>query len=154
MRRTIASVVLGYVVIFAVVIATFSLAYLLLGPDRAFQPGTYDVSALWLVVSIVLGFTAAVIGGWICAWVARSPSGPRSLAVVVLVLGFAMSVPALMETDAAVAGVRDSSVGNSEAMMNAEQPVWIVLLNPLIGAAGVLVGARLVGGERREPADA
>jgi hypothetical protein len=33
-----------------------------------------------------------------------------------------------------------------EAMQNAKQPAWIVLLNPLLGAAGVLVGARLKRG--------
>jgi hypothetical protein len=28
-------------------------------------------------------------------------------------------------------------------MDNVEQPIWIALLNPLIGAVGVLAGARL-----------
>jgi hypothetical protein len=38
--------------------------------------------------------------------------------------------------------VRDVSVGNMEAMMNARQPAWIALLNHLIGAVGVMLGSR------------
>ncbi len=30
-----------------------------------------------------------------------------------------------------------------EAMQNARTPVWVALLNPLVGAAGVFWGARL-----------
>lgn len=41
-------------------------------------------------------------------------------------------------------------MSNLEAMTNARQPVFVAVANPVIGAAGVLLGARLV----RRPARA
>ncbi|MGD8700219.1 MAG: hypothetical protein PVJ43_13065 [Gemmatimonadales bacterium] len=141
MVRAIGSVVLGYVVMAVAVFATFSVAYLLLGADGSFKPGTYDVSTLWLVVSIVLSFGAAVLGGFVCAAVAKRSKPPKVLAAIVLVLGLALAMPTLTGGDGDPMP-RPDDVDNVEAMQNAVQPLWITLLNPLIGAAGVLVGAR------------
>jgi len=71
MLRAILSVIAGYVTMFMVVMATFSVAFLALGTERAFAPGSWDPSVLWLVVSFALGLLAAVVGGWVCA---RSPA--------------------------------------------------------------------------------
>lgn len=45
--------------------------------------------------------------------------------------------------------MRTADVCTLEAMKHARQPVWVSAINPLIGAAGVLIGARLKkpGGE-------
>jgi len=150
MARAIGSVVLGYVVMAVAVFATFSIAYLVLGPDGSFKPGTYQVSGLWLVVSIVLSFAAAVVGGCVCAAVARTPTPPKVLAGIVLVLGLVLAIPAMMR-ESGEPVPRPESVGNVEAMQNAEQPLWITLLNPLIGAAGVMVGARRRKDHARTP---
>jgi len=150
MARAILSVVLGYVAMAVAVFATFSAAYLALGPDGSFKPGTYDVSALWLVVSIVLSFAAAVVGGRVCAAVARTLTPPKVLAGIVLVLGLVLAVPAMMR-EGGEPLPRPASVGNVEAMQNAVQPLWITLLNPLIGAAGVMAGARRRKDRSRTP---
>ena len=131
----------GYVTIFLVLFATFSLAFLAMGANGAFRPGTYDVTPLWLIVSFVLSFTAAVIGGFVSATISDDPKVPRSLAVVVIVLGVITAIQ-IMTADP-VATTRGADVGNIEAMMNAKQPAWVALLNPIIGAIGVMVGARL-----------
>ena len=140
MGRLFGSVVVGYVVIFCVVFLTFSGAYLALGPDRAFQPGSYEVSMLWNVLSVVLGFVAAVIGGMICAMIAKDSRGPKSLAVLVLVLGIAFAIPVLRQSP--VSETRTADVGNMEAMGKARQPPWAALLNPVIGMLGVMAGGR------------
>jgi hypothetical protein len=142
MMRAGASVVLGYVVMFVVVFATFTLAYLVLGPEGSFQPGSYEVSGAWIIVSIVLSIAAAVLGGLACAVVAKSPTPPKVLAGIVLVLGLIMAVPVLTQSDVEQKA-RSGEVGNLEAMQNAAQPGWIALLNPVLGAVGVLVGAGL-----------
>ena len=67
MMRQVLAVVVGYVVMFAMVFATFTNAYFAMGTDRAFRPGTYDISVLWIVVSVVLSLIAAAVGGFICA---------------------------------------------------------------------------------------
>ena len=138
------SVILGYLVMFAIVFATFSGAFFLLGVERTFQPGSYDVTMTWNVVSVVLSLAAAMIGGVVCVTIAKSPTGPRMLAALVLLLGLVMAVPAL--TAAPAPPTRGPDVSNTEAMMNARQPVWAALANPFIGAFGVLLGARLKNG--------
>ena len=44
MGRAILSVIVGYVVMFLVVFVGLTGAYLLLGQERAFKPGVYDVT--------------------------------------------------------------------------------------------------------------
>ncbi len=141
MGRAIAAVIVGYVLMFIIVFVSFSVAFLAMGVDSAFRPGSYDVSGLWIVVSIVLGFIAAVIGGLVCAAIAKGGNASKALAAVVLVLGLIFAVPAITKSDEAPPAARTENVGPVEAMQQAQQPVWIALLNPLLGAVGVLVGA-------------
>lgn len=139
MGRLIASVLLGYVIMALTVFAGLSLAYVAVGADGAFRPGLYDVSTLWVVVSFVVGFGAALAGGWVARRIARSASGPLVLAVVVAALGVAMAVLTLFG-EAADPGVRTGAVGTFEAMSYAQTPFWIMLVNPFVGAVGVLLG--------------
>lgn len=140
MVRAVAGVLLGYVTMAVLVFTTFTTAYLGMGTDQAFCPGSYDPSPLWTAVSFVLGFVAAVVGGYACARVSRLPKPPLVLAGLVIVLGLLSAIPHLTATDEPKS--RSGDVSNMEAMMNAHQPAWVALLNPFIGAAGVLVGSR------------
>lgn len=142
MLRTIGGVIVGYVVMFLLVFVIFSLAYLSLGADGAFKPGLYEVSSLWLVISFAVGLIAAIAGGFVCALIAQNTKASLALAGLVLVLGLLSAIPVLTANDNRPQ-IRTASVGNMEAMMNARQPSWVALLNPLIGAIGVLFGARL-----------
>ena len=145
MLRTVGSVILGYIVIAAFVFLSFSLLFVAIGPDRAYQPGTYEVSALWVVVSIVLSFIAAVLGGWVCVLVARTQLGPQILAAAILVFGLVLAVMQLGSAPADLPTVRDASVGVMEAMRNSRNPTWINFVTPLVAVVGILAGARLVG---------
>ena len=78
MLRAILSVIAGYFAMFMIVFLSFSAAYLALGVDGTFQPGTYEVRAVWLVISFVLGLLAAMAGGWLCAAINLGPSRRRS----------------------------------------------------------------------------
>lgn len=143
MLRAIGSVVVGYLVMLVTVFVTFTLAYAVLGTGGAFQEGSYDVTTLWVIVSIVLGLAAAIAGGVVCASIARSATPPRVLAGVVVVLGLLMAVPALRQAGP-VPEPRPETMGNMEAMMSARQAEWLALLNPIIGGVGVLIGAGLI----------
>ena len=142
MLRTILGVVLGYVTLALLIFITFSLAYLAMGADGAFQPGSYDVTALWIITSFVLSLIAAIAGGYVCAIVAKTVKAPFALAALIIVLGVVGALMVLTNTGAAKPA-RTTEVGNLEAMQNAQQPAWVALLNPLVGAAGVVLGARL-----------
>ncbi|HEX4607850.1 MAG TPA: hypothetical protein VH092_06575 [Urbifossiella sp.] len=127
---------------FAAIFFAFSGLYLLLGQDLSFRPDSYEPSVLWTVVSFALGMGAAVLGGYVCARIARKPTPPKVLAWVVLVIGLLSAVPVLMAA-ATPAEARSGEVGNLDAMMKAKQPAWVAVANPFVGLAGVLLGARL-----------
>jgi hypothetical protein len=143
MLRSILAVIVGYFVIVLCVFLSFSALYLLLGPDKAFRPESYDVSILWLAVTFPLALLAAVVGGFVCAKISRGGKAPVVLAVLVFVLGMLSAIPVL--TAEPSTAVRTAEVGNLEAMAGAQQPAWVALLNPIIGAAGTLFGAKLAG---------
>jgi len=140
MVRVIGAAVVGYLVIFVVLFVAFSGAFLLLGPERAFVSGSYDVSMLWNGLSIVLGFVAAVVGGMVAAAITKDSRGPKALAPLVLIIGLAFAIPVMRQSP--TSEPRSAAVGNMEAMGKARQPLWAALLNPVIGVVGVLVGGR------------
>src|SRR5512133_2349680 len=114
MLRATGAVLAGYAVMFLSVFLTFSGLYLTIGADGAFEPGTYDVSVLWLVCSTVLNIVAALAGGLVCALIARGGKAPVALAVLVLLLGLLM---AILEMKASRPDEpRTASVPNMEAM--------------------------------------
>ena len=95
MLRGIASVIVGY---FAIAVATFVgilAAYGILGSEVAFRRGSFEVSGQWIAIVFVLGLLAAVLGGAVCATIARGQRAPWALAALILVLGLVMAVPTL-----------------------------------------------------------
>ncbi len=148
MVRAVLAVIVGYLVMALLVFSSFSLAYLLMGADGAFRPGTYEVTPLWLVVSFVFSFIAAVVGGWVCATIARRSPAAKGFAAVVFILGLLLALSVLMASDDARPQVREGNVGNIAAMQNAKQPAWVALMNALIAPAGILLGARLKEGDK------
>jgi len=145
MLRTVGSVILGYIVMAAFVFISFSLLYVAMGPDRAYQPGTFEVSGLWVVVSFVLSFIAAVLGGWVCVLIAKTELGPQILAAAILVFGLVLAVMELGNAPADVPTVRDAAVGVMDAMRYSQNPTWINFVTPFVAVVGILAGAKLVG---------
>jgi hypothetical protein len=145
MLRKIAAVIVGYLVMFVVVFVCLTTAYLALGADRAFQPGSYEVTGLWLVVWFIVSVGAALAGGKVCALIGKTRGAVISLAIVVLILGVLSALPALKPPDGEPKP-RTSGPTNLEAMMSAKQPNWVLFLTPVIGVVGVLAGGR--GGSR------
>jgi hypothetical protein len=64
----------------------------------------------------------------------------RLLAIVVVILGIAVGVTTI--TSEQDPGPRTGPVSNSEAMQKVKQPHWVTFVNPILGAAGVLIGGR------------
>jgi hypothetical protein len=142
--RMLGSVVAGYVAIVLVVFAGLSLVWVLLGADRAFAPGTYAVTTTWILLSLVVGFIAALLGGRVSRRIAGTEAGPRSLAVVVVLLGILLAIPTF-GADAAEMVARTGDTPMFEAIGLAKTPAWVNLLNPVIGAIGVLIGGKVIG---------
>ena len=149
MLRNVGAVLVGYVVMFAVAFVTFSTAFLIVGTSGAFEEGSYDVTVLWLIISFALGLLVAVAGGFACATVAKGSKAPLALVGLVLVVGALMAVPVLTASDGSQPETREANVSTFDAMQKGVQPPWVSLVNPFLGAVGVLVGARLKTGRRR-----
>lgn len=141
MLRKIAAVIVGYLVMFVVVFVCLTGAYLGLGADRVFQPGSYEVTNFWLVVWFIVSLGAALAGGKVCALVGKSSRTVISLAILVFILGVLSALPAL-KPPAGELKPRISGPSNLEAMMSAKQPNWVLFFTPVIGIVGVLLGGR------------
>lgn len=142
MLRIVGSVIAGYVVMAIAIMVLFAAAYPVLGLDRLFVPGTYQTSMGWILLSILLGVACAAAGGWVAARLAPGSSAPWWLAAMVMALGLLSAAAAVMSEDPARGGPRPDGAAMVDVMAHAQQPVWVALLNPLLGAAGVLAGAR------------
>ena len=143
MVRAILAVIVSYIVMFILIFLTFTGVYLLLGADRAFKPGSYEASGLWLAIAFVVNLVVAIIGGLICAGIAKGGRAPLALAVVVFVLGLLLAIPSLMAKSVNRNMVRTGSVSNMEAMQRAQEPTWVPFTFPFVGAIGVLIGGKL-----------
>lgn len=143
MIKNILGVIIGYIVMAVFIFLTFTVVYLILGADGSFEPLSYKVSAIWIVISIILSLTAAILGGWICTAIAKNQKAGMVLAAIVLVLGVIFAIPTLNLSDEEMNKVREGNVPNLEAMQNAKQPASSALLNPILGAAGIFIGTRL-----------
>jgi hypothetical protein len=141
MLRAILAVIVSYIVMFVLIFVAFTCAYLLMGADNAFKPGTYQASNRWIAMAFAVNLVIAIIGGLICAVIAKGGKAPLALAAVVFVLGLLLAIPALMIKKPDM--VRTGNVSNMEAMQKAKQPPWVPFTFPIIGAIGVLIGGKL-----------
>ncbi|MCB1023541.1 MAG: hypothetical protein KDB79_04070, partial [Acidobacteria bacterium] len=102
---------------------------------------SYQVSDLWIVLTLVLGLFAAIFGGFLCRMISKSSGAVQIFAAIVLILGIAMGISEAMTEK--TNEVRSGSVTNVEASRRSEQPIWVAFLNPLIGAFGILIGGKV-----------
>ena len=139
MLRAIAGVIASYIVMAIIITVVFIGLFLALGVERVFQPDSYEVSPLWLVISTALSVGSAFLGGYVCAAITKSMRVCQVLALIVLVLGIVLCLPKMHEDP----HVRAGDVPTLQVMHLAQMPVWAHVLTPVLGAIGVLLGARI-----------
>src|SRR5262249_60773236 len=93
MLRTILGVIVGYVLMFA---STFGLWFMAMGSEWAFEPGSWEASDVWLLISFVANLVIGIISGFICVLIAKSARAPLTLAVVVFALGILFAIAAIV----------------------------------------------------------
>ena len=141
MLRAVGGVIVGYIAMAAFITVVLIGAFLALGVDRAFQPDSYEISTLWLVISTVISFCSAILGGYVCAAVSKKMGACQTLAVIVVALGLLLCLPAMKRGDGP--NVRAGEVPRLQAMQLGVAPPWVHLLNPVLAAIGVLLCARM-----------
>jgi hypothetical protein len=141
MVRAVVGVIVGYIAMAIFITVVLIGAFLALGVDRAFQPDSYEVSTLWLVISTVISFCSALLGGYVCIAVSKKMGACQALAVIVVILGLLLCIPAMKRGDGP--NVRAGEVPALQAMQLGVAPPWVHMLNPVLAAFGVLLGARM-----------
>ena len=143
MARAIIGVVVGYIVMFILNFIGFVTLYAVIGPSQAFQPGLYLASNKWIVISFVIIFVTGTIAGLVCAVIAGGGKAPLGLAIVVVVLGLLLAIPAVMKAQTNAKLIRTGDVPSMEAAQKAYWPIWTPFTFPIISAIGVLIGGKL-----------
>jgi hypothetical protein len=142
MGRVIGGAVAGYIVMFLVVFLLMTLGWMALGAGGSFRPGSWETTAVWVALTLVVDVLAALGGGYVAMLIAKRPLGPQILAGLVVVLGLLMSIP-MFTSDPSALGPRPDVVTMMDAMNKAQQPLWLVIANPILGGVFALVGGRL-----------
>ena len=143
MLKSIVGVIVGYLVMMFVAFCAYTAAYFGLGAERAFEPGTYALSSIWIGLVIAITFISGLIGGLTCAAISKSRTTGLVFALIVFVLGFVFELPNIMDhTPRARAG----DIANMEAMGKAQPPAWLCIFNPFLAGAAVLMGTRMKKG--------
>ena len=143
MARAIIGVIVGYVVMFILNFIGFVCLYAVIGPEQAFRPHLYLASNRWIAITAAIIFVTGAIAGLICAAIARGGKAPVALAVLVVVLGVLLAIPALAKARANAGMARPAQITQMEAAQNAYWPNWAPFTFPFISAIGVLIGGKL-----------
>jgi len=143
MARTIIAVIVGYVTMLVLVSLMITCVFLLMGTEWSFKPGSFQASNRWVAMSLVGNFLIAIAGGFVCALIAKGGKAPLVLAVVVFALGLAFAIPNVVANRGETNSVRTGTVTMTEAMQKAREPLWAPFSAAVIGAVGVLIGAKL-----------
>ena len=143
MARSVLSVIAGYLLMFALQFAVFMTVYSVMGADWSFRPGSYHASSRWTLMQFTVIFVTALIGGLVCALIARGGKAPLVLAIVALLIGFTLGALHVATQPADTGELRPANVPNMVAMTKARHPVWVIFAGPLIAALGIVVGGKL-----------
>ena len=142
MLKSILAIIISYIAMFVVFMAIFTGLYFALGVERVFQPDSYEVSILWIVLTLVIGFLVSMFAGYLCAAISKSWRTCQIFALIVFLLALIQCFSALKRNPEAP-NVRAGEVGYLEALGLAVTPLWLHFVNPILSGAGVLVGARM-----------
>lgn len=142
MLKSILAIIVSYLAMFVIFMAIFSGLYFVLGVERVFQTDSYEVSMVWLALTLVIGFLVSGFAGYLCVALSKSFRTGQIFALVVFILGLVQCVSALKRNPDAP-NTRAGEVEMSDAMKLAVTPLWLHFVNPILSGAGVLIGARM-----------
>ena len=148
MLKSIVAIIVSYIAMLIVFMAIVTGLFFALGIERIFQPDSYEISTLWIVVTLILDLLVAIFGGYICAAIGKNWRTCQIFALIVFVLALIECFSDLRRNQDSP-NVRAGEVGYTDAFRLAVVPFWIHFVNPIISGAGVLIGARM---KRRDAA--
>jgi hypothetical protein len=140
MLRSILAVVVGYVVMAAIVMLTFTPAFF--APDLVFETHGIGVTLPFMVFTLAMGGVAAVLGGFVAARVAgrRAWRALLALVAIVFVIGVMSAVHRLFRVPPTVSAEEVARMTPMEKAVIGRQPAWYAFLLPFLGSGGILAG--------------
>lgn len=148
MRAAIA-IILGYVVMVIVVMLGIAATWFSLGAEFAFDDETFGASTGWSLIMLLAGFIAAIVGGITAAIVAgpqKRPVAIKGLVGLIIALGLLTLIMQLTATPAPIPeGKTIENLTFAEAGQYAVSPTWYNVGIIIVGAAGVIVGSKIIG---------
>jgi CDP-diglyceride synthetase len=142
MLKSILAIIVSYLALFILFMAIFTGCYFALGIERVFQPDRYEVSTLWVILTLVIAFLVTMFAGYLCAALSKNWRTCQVFALIVFLLALWQCFSG-MKRNPDAPNVRAGDVTYLEAIALAVSPMWLHVVNPLINGAGVLLGARM-----------
>lgn len=110
--------------------------FLMLGPEHALVGRSLQFSTIWIGIALVVGLTAASIGGWVAHRVSDSIGAVFGVIAVVVVFGLLdAGYHHLIATDVIVRG----QLPWHELLLGLREPLWYDIALPLLMAAFIWV---------------
>ena len=142
MLKSILAIIVSYLALFILFMAIFTGCYFALGIERVFQPDSYEVSTLWVILTLVIAFLVTMFAGYLCATLSKNWRACQVLALIVFLLALWQCFSG-MKRDSEGPNVRAGDVTYLEAIGHAVTPMWLHFVNPIVNGAGILLGARM-----------
>lgn len=151
MLRSIAAVIVCYIIMFVFIFVAFASLVFSLGIDGLLKPGSFQGGLLITIAAPSITIIAGLIGGWLCAKIAggggRGSKPVIALAVVTLVVGAVSAAVTLQKPYPA--DPRPADMTLEQFMAVGREPTWVAVSNPIIGAIAVLIGGCLLAAPRK-----
>ena len=122
---------------FVLAFIAFGGAFLALGAGVIFKPGIYEASTTWIGIALAIQFVIAIIGGFICAAIAKGGRAPVALAIVAIVLGIGVGLADMNKAKANAGLVRTRDTPQLEAVQKAYWPIAVPFAFPFASAVGI-----------------
>src|ERR1044072_2706566 len=110
MLKSVVAIIVSYVAMFVIFMAIFTGLYFVLGVERVFQADSYEVSMLWIVLTLVIGFIVSMFSGYLCAAISKSWRTCQGFELIVFLLALIQCLSALKRNPDAP-NVRAGEVG-------------------------------------------
>ncbi|MGQ0628297.1 MAG: hypothetical protein ACT4PL_09400 [Phycisphaerales bacterium] len=138
MLRAILAVVATYIAMSILIIGTFMGLWMGVGINGLLEPGTFKGNWFLCIAAPSITVVAGLLGGVMCAKIARTRGPVIALAAVVFLLGGLSAFFTLQKPEPT--GPRDPAMTMQQFMEVGREPTWLAVFNPLGGAAAVLLG--------------
>lgn len=143
MPKSILAIIVSYAAGILLFFAIVSGGFFLLGVERVFQPFSYEISSIWLALTLVVSLLSAMFAGYVCALISKSWRICQVLAFVAFFLTLISCVLDLRRINPDAPNTRAGEVEYFDAMKLAVTPRWLHFVNPVISGVGILLGARM-----------